>query len=83
MTGLQPCTEDGIDSDVAIDCMQGRAQKFQKGGAQFLVSVSTENIGEDEKKSFTVPLTGDIYQFIFHRGGGEPQPPPAYAPAVR
>ena len=28
--------------------LQGRAQKFEKGGAQFPVSVSTENIGEEK-----------------------------------
>ena len=33
---------------------QGYDQKFEKGGAQFPVSVSTENIGEDQKKGLHV-----------------------------
>ena len=33
---------------------QRRAQKFEKGRAQFPVSVSTENIGEDQKKGLHV-----------------------------
>ena len=53
--------------------IQGRAQKFEKGGGAAIscLHVSTENIGEDQKKKgqrvlrcpvSTVSLTADIYQ---------------------
>ena len=38
---------------ISVKKHQGRAQKFEKGGAQFPDSVSTEIIGEDQKNVFT------------------------------
>ena len=44
-----------MQCNLFITPQQGRAQKFEKGGGgQFPVSVSTENIGGDQKKGLHV-----------------------------
>ena len=66
---------------------QGRAQNLKRGAAIFCSHVSTENIGEDQRKGerelkcsvSTVSLTADMYQIIFQRGGRDPSGPPGYA----
>ena len=50
-----------------LTLIQGRAQKFEKGGPQYPVSVSTENISEDQNKKKGLHVTSNLPLIIKSR----------------